>query len=188
MEKETFVRWCQRSELWILSKTPKNNACSKVLELKNVLKDMGIVHKISWMYVEFNNFEFTFWKIGKQWQFTNLSQRLTHADSNIIWVFLVPFSVRSLLKESVLERPGSEMTLEPSLTVRLMDWYPCGSLRSYKSVSSWARVISGGRGWPGGEDRANAQIHFTNTWTLAAQFEHLTQTPQCPAARCESAC
>lgn len=35
---------------------------------------------------------------------------------------LVPFSVRSLLKESVFERPGSEMTLEPSLTVRLMDW------------------------------------------------------------------
>lgn len=34
----------------------------------------------------------------------------------------VPFSVRSLLKESVLERPGSEMTFEPSLTVRLMDW------------------------------------------------------------------
>lgn len=34
----------------------------------------------------------------------------------------LPFSVRSLLKESVFERPESEMTLEPSLTARLMDW------------------------------------------------------------------
>jgi hypothetical protein len=33
----------------------------------------------------------------------------------------IPFSVRSRLNESVLERPGSAMTLEPSLTVKSMD-------------------------------------------------------------------
>lgn len=65
------------------------------------------------------------------------------------WDFYIPFSVRSLLKESVLERPGSEMTFDPSLTVKSMERYPWGSLRSYSSVSSWAKVISGGNGWPG---------------------------------------
>lgn len=65
------------------------------------------------------------------------------------WDVCIPFSVRSLLKESVLDRPGSEMTFDPSLTVRSMERYPWGSLRSYSSVSSWAKVISGGNGWPG---------------------------------------
>lgn len=52
------------------------------------------------------------------------------------------------LNESVFDKLGSEITLEPSLTVKSIDRYPWGSLRSYSRVRSWASVISAGNGWP----------------------------------------
>lgn len=59
-----------------------------------------------------------------------------------------PFSVWRRLNESVFDKLGSEITLDPSLTVKSIDRYPWGSLRSYRRVRSWARVISAGNGWP----------------------------------------